>query len=50
MNESLISALELSRMRNYNNTDVSLKMIEETIEAGAQIADGVKVGGKRFRC
>ena len=44
MNESLISALELSRMRNYNNTDVSLKMIEETIEAGAQIADGVKVG------
>ena len=44
MNESLISALELSRMKNYKNSDVSLKMIEETIEAGAQIADGVKVG------
>ncbi len=44
MNESLISALELSRMKNYKNSDVSLKMIEETIEAGAQVADGVKVG------
>jgi hypothetical protein len=43
MNESLISALELSRMKHHQVSDVSLKMIEETIEVGAQIADGVTV-------
>ena len=30
MNESLISALELSRMKHHKVSDVSLKMIEET--------------------
>ena len=43
MNESLISALELSRMKHHKVSDVSLKMIEETIEVGAQIASGITV-------
>ena len=40
MNESLISALELSRMRVSEGANVSAKMIQETIDTGAsQIKD-----------
>ena len=48
MNESLISALELSRMKHHKVSDVSLKMIEETIEVGAQIASGITVDSKNL--